>query len=343
VNRPEKRAVPARLNRRLIRPREELHVLFQVLASTSLDAGSWTDVLGVVITVLLGASGAVFWIFSKRARARSGLRRLGVEISDASLARRVADDDQKAVRMLLRAGIRADARVNGRTPLQTAVEAGNAQLIELIVRHASDKAVVDELVRGHSSEPTSASRSGYTVLAGIQEVLEHIQRLIATAERTEVLNLGLDLEVVQNFLLYRLIFQKNLQNLEYHGMLINSASELIRPIVDGGSSIHTGTAAAVVEKIGNQIAENTAFLQLSNISIEIRSYDLPPVLHGFLVDDRHLYLGFTEFAQGKLHGGEFGYLYLDSKHTDPMTAHLFRVYRSWFEHQWKHGTKLCTS
>jgi hypothetical protein len=323
-------------------------VLFQVLASTSaLDAGSWTDVLGVVITVLVGASGVVVWIFSKRARARSGLRRLGVEVSDASLTRCIADDDPKAVRLLLRAGVRPDARVHGRTPLQTAIEAGNAQLVDLIVRHTPGKAVVDELVRSRSPEATSDARTGFTALAGVQEVLEHIQRLITTdvapTERTEVLNLGLDLEVVQTFLLYRLIFQKNLQNLEYQGMLINRDSELIRPIVDGGSSIHTGTAAAVVEKVGNQITENAAFLRRSNISIEIRSYDLPPVLHGFLVDDRHLYLGFTEFAQGKLHGGEFGYLYLDRKHADPMAAHLFRVYRSWFEHHWKHGTKLCAS
>lgn len=322
-------------------------MLSHAVASTSaLDAGSWTDLLGAGITLVLAASGIVFWIFSKRARARSGLRRLGVEVSDASLARCVADDDRKAVRLLLRAGVRADARVNGRTPLQAAVDAGNEQLTDLIVRHTPDEAIVGELLRRHTPEPAPPG-PGTTVLAGVHEVLEHLQRLIATdvapSERTEVLNLGLDLEVVQTFLLYRLIFQKNLQNLEYHGMLINGQSEHIRPIVDGGSSIHTGTAAAVVEKIGNQIAENAGFLQRSNISIEIRSYDLPPVLHGFLVDNRHLYLGFTEFAQGKLHGGEFGYLYLDSKHTDPMTAHLFRVYRSWFEHLWKHGTPLCAS
>lgn len=323
-------------------------MLFPTLASVSaLDAGSWTDVLGAAITLLLAASGVVVWIFSKRARARSALRRLGVEVSDASLARCVADDDRKAVRLLLRAGVRADARLNGRTPLQAAVDAGNEQLAGLIVGHLPGAAIVGELLRRHTAEPASAARPASVVLTGVHEVLEHLQRLIATdvapAERTEVLNLGLDLEVVQTFLLYRLIFQKNLQNLDYRGMLINGNSEHIRPIVDGGSSIHTGTAAAVVEKIGNQVAENAGFLQRSNISIEIRSYDLPPVLHGFLVDDRHLYLGFTEFAQGKLHGGEFGYLYLDGKHTDPMTAHLFRVYRSWFEHLWKHGTPLCSS
>jgi hypothetical protein len=59
-------------------------VLSQALAdSVALDAGSWTDILGAAIAILLGASGVVAWVFSKRARARSGLRRLGVEISDA--------------------------------------------------------------------------------------------------------------------------------------------------------------------------------------------------------------------------------------------------------------------
>ncbi|MFK0246251.1 hypothetical protein ACIQUM_16235 [Amycolatopsis azurea] len=322
--------------------------LSQALAdSSALDAGSWTDILGAAIAILLGASGIVAWIFSKRARARSSLRRLGVEVSDASLARCVVDDDPKAVRLLLRAGVRADVRVNGRTPLQAAVESGDRRMVDLLVRHAPHDAIAQELVRGHATAPTAEPGPGFTVLDSVQEVLDHIQQVIATdvspAERTEVRNLGLDLEVVQTFLLYRLIFQKNLQNLDYRGMLIDGEAERIRPIVDGGSSIHTGTAAAVVEKVGNQIAENANFLERNNISIEIRSYDLPPVLHGFLVDNRHLYIGFTEFSHGKLHGGEFSYLYLDRKKTDPMTAHLFRVYRSWFDYHWQQGKSLCSS
>ncbi|MGV9300598.1 hypothetical protein [Amycolatopsis sp. NPDC003676] len=318
-----------------------------LVGNLALDETTVTDVVRLSITILLGASGVVAWIFSKRARARSSLGRMGVDISDASLARCIADGDLKAIELLLRTGIRADAPLNGRTPLQAAIKAGDERVIGLLVRRAPPEAVVRELLRDSVPEAAPSGSPAFTVLPGVQGVLEHIQRQIISAldsgERTEMLNLGLDLEVVQTFLLYKLIFQKNLRNLEYHGMLIESSAERIKPVIDGGSSIHSGTATAVIEKIGNQIAENAAFLDSSNISIEIRSYDLPPVLHGFLVDNRHLYLGFTEFVQGKLHGGEFGYLYLDRLAADPMTAHLFRVYRSWFEFQWNHGTKLCAS
>ncbi|WP_216209195.1 hypothetical protein [Amycolatopsis aidingensis] len=314
----------------------------------ALEPGSWTDVIAIVVGLLalFGITG-IAWIFSKKARARSALNRLGIEVSDDSLVRRIDDRDDRAVVLLLRAGIRPDVPIGGRTPIQAALATRNETALRTLLDNGHAAEVAATLVQeaGPPWQASSGGPPGGEVLAGVQEVVDHLQRLIATEldpeERTEMLNLGLDLEVVQTFLLYRLIFRKNFRNLSYRGLLVDTDAELIGPIIDGGSSIHSGTAAAVVEKVNNQIAENETLLEQRNISIEIRSYDLPPTVHGFLIGDSHLYLGFTEFSHGKLHGGEFAYYYLRHRKSDEMTAHLFRMYRSWFAYYWNRGTVLC--
>lgn len=315
----------------------------------ALEPGSWTDVIAIVVTLLalFGLTGLA-WLFSKRARARSALNRLGIDVSDDSLVRRIDDHDDRAVTLLLRAGIRPDVPIGGRTPIQAALATRHEATLQALLDNGHAGEVAATLLRQPAppaSAPTASGLPGGEILAGVQDVVEHLQRLIATEldpeERTEMLNLGLDLEVVQTFLLYRLIFRKNLRNLRYRGLLVDAGSDLIGPIIDGTSSIHSGTAVAVVEKVNNQLAENEAMLEQRNITIEIRSYDLPPTIHGFLVGETHLYLGFTEFSHGKLHGGEFAYYHLRHRKSDEMTAHLFRMYRSWFDYYWNRGTTLC--
>lgn len=316
----------------------------------ALEPGSWTDVAATLMAflALFGLTG-IAWLFSKKARARSALNRLGVEISDQSLIRHIEDHDDTAVELLLRAGIRPNVSVGGRTAVHVAIATKNKAALQALLKNGDADAVAAALL--HKNEPLRPTLDtwppGGEILASVEEVLNHLQRLIMTEldpeERTDVLNLGLDLEVVQTFLLYRLIFRKNFRNLKYRGLLVNANAELIGPVIDGGSSIHSGTAAAVVEKVNNQIVEHESLLERQNISIEIRSYDLPPVVHGFLIADSHLYLGFTEFSNDKLQGGQFAYLYMQHVKSDEMTAHLFRVYRSWFTYYWNRGTTLCRS
>lgn len=315
----------------------------------ALDPGGWTSVIATLVAILaLFGVTRIAWIFSRKARARSALNGLGIEVSDDSLVRRIEQRDNHAVALLLRAGIRPDIPVDGRTAIQATLATRNEAVLRALLDNGHTGDVAASLINEYVPPPPASSwPPDGEVLDGVQEVMEHLQQLIATElsseDNTELLNLGLDLEVVQTFLLYRLIFRKNVHNLSYRGMLVDTAAELIDPIIDGGSSIHSGTASAVVEKVNNQIIENGALLAQRNISIEIRSYDLPSPVHGFLIGNSHLYLGFTEFSYGKLHGGEFAYFYLRHRKSDEMTAHLFRMYRTWFTYHWNRGTTLCRS
>jgi hypothetical protein len=320
-----------------------------------LEPGSWTDVIAIATALVVALLTTGAWLFSRRTRARSALYRLGVDVSDRSLVSRIEAGDNNAVELLLRAGIRPEVPIDGRTPIEAALEAGNVDSLKALLKRSDAGIAAGVLVKAAQSSTQPAANDVYSVptlptgeiLAGVQEVMDHLRGLILTdldsAEHTEMLNLGLDLEVVQTFLTYRVILQKDYRNLDYKGMLLDTEADLIRPVINGGSSIHATTARAVVAKFSHQIAENEQLLDHRDISIEIRSYGLPPTIHGFLVDDSHLYLGFTEFHGGKLQGGQFAYLYLSRSKSDEMTAHLFRVFRSWFMYHWSRGAVLCKS
>jgi len=335
------------------------------------EAGSWTDIIaiGIALLALFGATG-VAWVFSKKSRARSRLNRMGVDISDESLMKRIEDHDARAVELLLCAGVRSDVRVGGREPVEVAIESRNETALRLLLEYDHSGAVAAKLIRvpqaatGPSQPeprevptqrlpgPTGELRGlelpdTTIVLSSVQDVLDHMQRVAQTElkghELTEVRNFGLDLEVVATFILYRMIFQSDFRDISYQGLIVDGASERIQQIIDGESSIHSGTASAVIEKVNNQLDGKSLVLARRHVSIEIRRYAIPPVVHGFLVGDSHLYLGFTEFSNGKLQGGQFPYLYVRADESDAMSSHLFRVYRSWFDYYWKQSPKVCKS
>lgn len=304
--------------------------------------------IAIIVSVIALSGLTVGWAFSRRYRARSALGRMGIEVSDQSLVQRIEDSDPRATGLLLRTGIRPDVPVGGRTPLAAALAAGDESTLSTVIAHTPPGALAAALLRpgGHRpATPEPAPLPSVEILFSAQAVVDHLQAQIAGAlereESIEIRNLGLDLEFVQTFLLYQVIFDRSFYHLSYRGMLVDVGADQVRDHIDGRSSIHSGTANAVIEKINNHIGESAAALARRSISIEIRTYDTLPNIHGFLVDDSHLYVGFTEFDGDKLQGGQFPYLYLRQGGSDEMTAHLCRVFGSWFRHYWDRGTTVC--
>ncbi len=58
-----------------------------------------------------------------------------------------------------------------------------------------------------------------------------------------------------------------------------------------------------------------------------------------MINERHLFLGFTEIKAGKLHGSNNPYIYLDSDSKTDATVHYFRFYKTWFDYYWNHGKR----
>jgi hypothetical protein len=274
---------------------------------------------------------------------------MGIEVSDRSLAARIGDHDAHATELLLRAGIRPDAPIAGRTPFAIALAAADERTLRAVIRRTTPATLAKGLVLERTLASVSASNDAQPVdtLYSAQAVIDHVYASatdsLVRAGSAEILNLGLDLEFVQTFLLYRVILDEEVHNLTYRGMLLDGGAEGVRPFIDGRSSIHSATANAVIEKINNQIEGRSSSLEHRGVSIEMRTYQGLPPVHGFMVGGFHLYLGFTEFDRGKLQGGQFPYLYVRQTPGNELASHLFRMFQSWFEYRWSRGRSVCKS
>jgi len=68
-----------------------------------------------------------------------------------------------------------------------------------------------------------------------------------------------------------------------------------------------------------------------------RAYREVPVIHGFLVDGKHLYMSLTSVEDGRLSGAPNPYtaeLKPEQPERDVVAHHLISVFEGWFEHLW---------
>lgn len=170
-------------------------------------------------------------MFSTRYRARSRLDRIGIEVSDRSLAERIESHDAQAAELLLRAGIRPDTPIGGRSPFAIALAAGDEQTLRAVIRRTDPATLAEGLLRERTrlSVLTSGDPPPVDSLYSAQAVIDHVySSAVSSLERegrAEILNLGLDLELVQTFLLYRVILDNAICNLTYRGMLLDGEAE----------------------------------------------------------------------------------------------------------------------
>jgi len=149
-----------------------------------------------------------------------------------------------------------------------------------------------------------------------------------------IINFGLDLYSVmpwlKNKILHPAEFDATL--IEIKSLIINPDSEFIKNIVNGNSNISSEVIASSI-KAAQSIEQLT---DLYKFTFELRQYDLPPIYHGFILNDEHLFLGFTELENGKVIGGIKPYIHLkkDKDNYSDFTTHYFTFFKDWFYYYW---------
>lgn len=151
----------------------------------------------------------------------------------------------------------------------------------------------------------------------------------ARSGRIEIKNYGLDLGSVATW------FKGNISSSSifsevhvlYKALLINPESSNIKPLIDGKSDLKTSVVNSRVDEL------NT--MNLDNIKVELKSYDLPPVIHGFMINDKYLFLSFTEISEDKIVGGFLPYIFIEYNHSSILNRHHFKMFKSWFDYTWK--------
>ncbi len=175
------------------------------------------------------------------------------------------------------------------------------------------------------------------VISNAEEVkskLLHIIKNNNTSRTLKIDNFGLDLETVITLFNYTLNSKLMKRDVEYRGLIISPDSEDIKKICNGDSNLCQNTAKKSIEYLRKiKLKSNT------NISIELYSYDKPPIIHGFLIDDEYLIIGFTHFESGGLVGGATPYLYIERDKNSQFKEDLFTTYKTWFHFWLVNGTK----
>jgi hypothetical protein len=150
-------------------------------------------------------------------------------------------------------------------------------------------------------------------------------------------NYGLDLETVHS--MFRYTFSARLVDSQvfYRGLVIDPDSPYIASVTHKQGNIQTTTARNVLHQLAQ--SQSSFANEFPHLSIEIRSYWFPPVMHGFLIGEEHLIMGMTHFHRGGLMGGENSYVYLRRDASSKFKSDLFLAYESWFGYWWHYGKR----
>jgi hypothetical protein len=168
-----------------------------------------------------------------------------------------------------------------------------------------------------------------------RKILPIIRAESQTKKKVTVLNLGLDLHSVMPWMENKIIRSDEFDHthIEVHSLIIDPESKYLKNFIDGQSNISSQIVSSSII-IGNNLKNHD---DLDRFCLEIRQYELPPIFHGFILNDEHLFIGFTEIHNGKIIGGTKPYLYLwrDKNQDSELNAHFFRFYKDWFNYYWE--------
>ncbi len=154
----------------------------------------------------------------------------------------------------------------------------------------------------------------------------------------EILNYGLDMETVVQWIDYQLVNKPNIDSIIYKGLIVDIESTALRKLIDGDSNIKTHYAKHAILKMKELISKPEC--NKKDIDLKLRSYSAPPVMHGFMINKKHLFLGFTEIKNHKLYGGGFPYQYYKFQKSSDSNVHCFQVFNSWFDYTWKNAKEV---
>ena len=122
-----------------------------------------------------------------------------------------------------------------------------------------------------------------------KKILPLLHEKTSKRQKIKIDNFGLDLHSVMNWLKNKIVFpnKSDVINLEIKSLIINPESIYIKHLIDGDSNISS-------QVVNSSISNAKDFEHNNNLykfCFEIKQYELPPILHGFIVDEEALIFG----------------------------------------------------
>ncbi|MCI5162146.1 MAG: hypothetical protein D3917_09025 [Candidatus Electrothrix sp. AX5] len=170
----------------------------------------------------------------------------------------------------------------------------------------------------------------------ITTVISHVSNTISKEHKEhsslKIQNFGLDLALTLPWAMNNFLSDQGVENIIYNALVIDGSSDIINEYVGAGGHINPDIKATL-SKLNGFVDRDCNKLNARNVKIEIRAYHLPPVIHGFLVNDDNLYFSLTDIHNNRVDIVALPYLYLQK--NSERNNRLFRVYQSWFDYTWK--------
>lgn len=175
----------------------------------------------------------------------------------------------------------------------------------------------------------------FVIFNNVNEIYSKLFDCIENESKMEstvmVKNIGLDWETTWPQLRYNLLDRLNVDNIHYYGLIISPTSQLIKKYCK--DVISPQIAEISINKVNDYVINNRASLNQRNIKLEIKKYSELPKIHGFNVNDKYLFLSFTEFKNDELTGGDNMYMFFKYV-KDNSSMFYLSVFNSWFNYFW---------
>lgn len=94
-------------------------------------------------------------------------------------------------------------------------------------------------------------------------------------------------------------------------------------------------ADANLREIDWYLRKNKETLQERKVYIEVNKYDYIPTIHGFIVNDKHLFISFCIWDNNILTGADMPYQYFKRDPEDTLSLRYFYLFNNWFNHLWR--------
>lgn len=176
------------------------------------------------------------------------------------------------------------------------------------------------------------------------EVHEKVKSLLKAMQQsgrtTEVLNIALDMGYTWNLIQDDVLNIKWEHTVKWRSLMVDPSWLSIQESNSLESMVQLSIAQGRIDQIQKFCEENKQAFESRNIQFECRAYGCEPVMHGFLLDNKQLYVGFhfsaslsplpyLEFSATDDNG-------LDADVSSQFTA----VFRIWFDQQWKNARAI---
>ncbi|WP_234733378.1 hypothetical protein [Tellurirhabdus bombi] len=208
---------------------------------------------------------------------------------------------------------------------------GIAAVLTLFVRNISLKGVAKNLYKFNPS---------LDVMENYDDMWKKLKQILQDEFNKgypiQIKNVGLDLEKILPDLanLADDMYNKsNKLSFSYRGLIINSDSNHIAPLINGDSNIQSEFIKSSHKRLDLLLLKNKT---RQNIKFAARKYDFPLVFHGLMINNKYLFLGFTEITNDKMYGSNKPYIYIEHKIKNKITNHYFSFYNHWFDYYWNY-------